>query len=351
MTSERADLAKRLRAIEFEPLPPDYRETARNAADALERADQVRDAALEEAAKVADGIQYPDLKVASDLEKFAYDIRCNIASAIRALASKPQVVDALGDPKDWSNALYELQRWCSSAFLAGEEVEDDESCKAELYSFLCGLLGYLVAGEEAATALASQPAPAGVDWKAFAKELSDALLAVRPLGGSELFVKRGDDYFADPEYCRKLIEKLRDDLHNCRPNSVRAIAPLIETARAEGERDMRERCKEAAYFNGRILEDGAADDIPAFRKTTDVIVSAISALPIAAANEIQNSDGGVEGHAAVPLEIPAQRSGESRDPLGDGSVKVGPHREDAAGIKPGPSEATQGAEPVSSGPF
>ena len=50
------------------------------------------------------------------------------------------------------------------------------------------------------------------------------------------------------------------------------------------------------------------------------------------------SDGGVEGHAAVPLETPTQRSGESRDPLGDGSVKVGPHREDAAGIKPGPSD-------------
>ena len=51
---------------------------------------------------------------------------------------------------------------------------------------------------------------------------------------------------------------------------------------------------------------------------------------------ISSSSGGVEGHAAVPLEIPTQRSGASRDPLGDGSVKVGPHREDAAGIKPGP---------------
>ena len=51
-----------------------------------------------------------------------------------------------------------------------------------------------------------------------------------------------------------------------------------------------------------------------------------------------SSDGGVEGHAAVPLEIPAQRSGVSRNPLGDGSVKVGPHCEDAAGIESGPSE-------------
>lgn len=42
---------------------------------------------------------------------------------------------------------------------------------------------------------------------------------------------------------------------------------------------------------------------------------------------------------AVPLEIPTQRSGASRDPLDDGSVKVGPHREDAAGVAPGPQEA------------
>lgn len=61
------------------------------------------------------------------------------------------------------------------------------------------------------------------------------------------------------------------------------------------------------------------------------------------------SDGGVEGHAAVPPEIPAQRSGESRDPLGDGSVKVGPHREDAAGIKSGPSDPAQ--EPQAVGPL
>jgi len=76
----------------------------------------------------------------------------------------------------------------------------------------------------------------------------------------------------------------------------------------------------------------------------------ITEAPIKTANKIlaliqsaaqgggHQSDGGVEGHAAVSPEIPTQRSGASRDPLGDGSVKVSPHREDAAGIKPGPSD-------------
>lgn len=104
-----ADLVKRLRDLSIVGFGYDItdadRTALRSSADALARADHVRDAALEEAAKVADGIQYPDLKVASDLEKFAYDIRCNIASAIRALASKPQasadVVEALRQCRDY----------------------------------------------------------------------------------------------------------------------------------------------------------------------------------------------------------------------------------------------------------
>jgi hypothetical protein len=43
----------------------------------------IRAAHFEEAAKIADGIMYPDLEASSDLEKQAYDIRCSIAAAIR----------------------------------------------------------------------------------------------------------------------------------------------------------------------------------------------------------------------------------------------------------------------------
>jgi hypothetical protein len=45
------------------------------------------------------------------------------------------------------------------------------------------------------------------------KELSDALLKVRPLGGSELFIKFEYRYIADPKYCGDMIDKLRLDLH------------------------------------------------------------------------------------------------------------------------------------------
>lgn len=57
------------------------------------------------------------------------------------------------------------------------------------------------------------------------------------------------------------------------------------------------------------------------------------------ADEGKESEGGHESRvAAVSCEIPTQRSGESRDPLGDGSVNTSPHREDAAGVAPGPSD-------------
>lgn len=49
-----------------------------------------------------------------------------------------------------------------------------------------------------------------------AKRMSDALIKVRPLGGSELFVRIGDEYFADPDFCGREIERLKSDLHDAR---------------------------------------------------------------------------------------------------------------------------------------
>jgi hypothetical protein len=48
-------------------------------------------------------------------------------------------------------------------------------------------------------------------WE-FAKRLSDALLKVRPLGGSELFVNRNNQYYADPDYCGRMIDEMRASL-------------------------------------------------------------------------------------------------------------------------------------------
>jgi hypothetical protein len=42
--------------------------------------------------------------------------------------------------------------------------------------------------------------------RAFIKQLSDTLLTLRPLGGSECFVQRFGAYYADPEYFKAQIE-------------------------------------------------------------------------------------------------------------------------------------------------
>jgi hypothetical protein len=55
----------------------------------------------------------------------------------------------------------------------------------------------------------------------FMKELSDALLKVRPLGGSELFVKRFGAYYADPKYCGAAIEDLHNKLYESRVEAIR----------------------------------------------------------------------------------------------------------------------------------
>ena len=52
--------------------------------------------------------------------------------------------------------------------------------------------------------------------QAFMKELSDALIKARPLGGSELFVKRFDRYFADPKFCGDEIDLLWKKYHEVR---------------------------------------------------------------------------------------------------------------------------------------
>jgi hypothetical protein len=56
-------------------------------------------------------------------------------------------------------------------------------------------------------------AEAKTDYRALARKLSDALVKVRPLGGSELFIRVGEEFFADPDYCGREIEKLRRDNH------------------------------------------------------------------------------------------------------------------------------------------
>lgn len=53
-----------------------------------------------------------------------------------------------------------------------------------------------------------------------AKELSDALLTVRPLGGSELFIQRGGKYYADPVFCAAAITDLHASRHRALKEKV-----------------------------------------------------------------------------------------------------------------------------------
>lgn len=52
--------------------------------------------------------------------------------------------------------------------------------------------------------------------RSVAKRLSDALLTLRPLGGSEMFVRFGEDFYVDPDYCKTIISELRAEVHEAR---------------------------------------------------------------------------------------------------------------------------------------
>jgi hypothetical protein len=54
-----------------------------------------------------------------------------------------------------------------------------------------------------------------------AKRMSDALLELRPLGGSEMFSRVGEEFYADPDYCARLIREMRDELHKLRVAEMR----------------------------------------------------------------------------------------------------------------------------------
>jgi hypothetical protein len=110
-----------------------------------------------------------------------------------------------------------------------------------------------------------------------------------------------------------------------------------------GQRDMRDRCRDAARYAGRRMNDFAIDDIPAYTRATDAIVSAIDALPLAAASD--TSSDGTEKHCSCASHQQPQcahwRMGNCPDKPADHSEAI-----IAADEKfNGPSEAKQ-QEPV-----
>jgi hypothetical protein len=96
---------------------------------------------------------------------------------------------------------------------------------------------------------------------ALAKQLSDALLTVRPLGGSELFIKRAGDYYADPEYMKAAIKEDRDSRYNAMRKSVMsersALAAKARLAEAIGILGF--YAEPFEYIKKHGLEEGTPD--------------------------------------------------------------------------------------------
>lgn len=57
----------------------------------------------------------------------------------------------------------------------------------------------------------------------YAKRATYALIKVRPLGGSELFMRFDENaHYADPEWCGSAIDDLRNSLHETNIELARA---------------------------------------------------------------------------------------------------------------------------------
>lgn len=82
---------------------------------------------------------------------FIEDAKIAIEATLSTQAAEiERVQHTLGAPSEWADKQSELLRWTGSAFLAGEPVEDEAECRGQLYSFLCGMIGWLATGEAAA---------------------------------------------------------------------------------------------------------------------------------------------------------------------------------------------------------
>jgi hypothetical protein len=143
------------------------------------------------------------------------------------------------------------------------------------------ILGSNIFDEAAATIEAQAASLAAKDKEieardAFIKDLSDALIAVRPLGGSELFVQRFGQYYADPVYCKTAIVKDADARHDAMSGLVKHRRRAEQAERALAEltpvRDMLVLCGEL----GGMAKDEAPSDY--LRRLIDEAASGQRAL-------------------------------------------------------------------------
>lgn len=112
-----------------------------------------------------------------------------------------------------------------------------------------------------AGALFGRAADALSSARVLARRLSDALLEVRPLGGSELFQRVGDEYYADPKACGAAIGQLRSDLHNAKTAEIKAKrrATTAERERDEAMAALRAARKVMRNAWGAVTSDQVVD--------------------------------------------------------------------------------------------
>lgn len=102
----------------------------------------------------------------------------------------------------------------------------------------------------------------------------------------------------------RLIRQHTGMQNGCVETAARAIAPLIESARAEGERDMRERC--AVVVKGRVYKDRYREwpgIIEGNRRADSEIVSAVDALAATLDALPLASDGDSLPHYSGPPDL------------------------------------------------
>ena len=72
-------------------------------------------------------------------------------------------------------------------------------------------------------------------YRALAKRLSDVLLTVAPLGGSECFMRVGDEFFAEPEFFKQRIAELHSSRHEALQRAIRAERCAVTATNREGK--------------------------------------------------------------------------------------------------------------------
>ncbi|MGW9333637.1 hypothetical protein [Bosea sp. NPDC055594] len=160
----------------------------------------------------------------------AAEIRAGLVDRLHALASPERVKH--GVPQDV--AMTEAAALIEQLAAELARLEQDKAFLKAAYATLAARADNyserLLAAEAERDELLREKERMG----ALARRLSDALLTVRPLGGSELFMRAGEDFYADPDVCTAEIAMLRTELHEAKVSVARErrARPALENGPA-----------------------------------------------------------------------------------------------------------------------